>query len=169
MIGPAPTIGGGLYAPGGGGGYFDPSTESTDPATPPLSCDGVIGSYSSVSGDGGLAPFSDQGMYQPVGPVECAPPPGGPAPSPSPTSGSPVTVTTKAGALFVTDLMVTCVETGVTLTLSCTGAVFFGNSLNNTYTSVRGPGTLCTMGGATSTFESASVTNHGTSAVTIVL
>src|SRR5690242_20598669 len=34
MIGPAPTIGGGLFAAGSGGGYCDPSTDTPDPAAP---------------------------------------------------------------------------------------------------------------------------------------
>lgn len=163
MIGAGPTLGGALFAPGGGGGYADPSVETMDAASPPLACDGPLASPSGMSSVGGAD------WYQPPGDVECPPPPGGPVPSPMPTSGSPVTVTTKAGTLFVTDLMVTCVETGVTLTLNCAGAVFFGDSLNNTYTSLRGPGTLCTAGGTTSIHESASVTNHGASAVTIAV
>ena len=41
MTGPAPALGGGLIAPGSGGGFCDPSTDTTDPAAPPSGCGGA--------------------------------------------------------------------------------------------------------------------------------
>ncbi|HLJ55115.1 MAG TPA: hypothetical protein VKT77_08740, partial [Chthonomonadaceae bacterium] len=53
MVGAAPTIGGGLFMAGIGGGYRDPSTDSTDPAGSPSPCGGGPG-----GGPGGPGPGS---------------------------------------------------------------------------------------------------------------
>ena len=54
MIGAAPTIGGGLFQAGSGGGFRDPTTDSVDPAGPGSSCgDGGPGSGGSGDGPGG--------------------------------------------------------------------------------------------------------------------
>ena len=55
MIGPSPTIGGGLFAAGSGGGMSDPTTDSYDPAGAPTQCDvGGTGPGSGGSGGSGV-------------------------------------------------------------------------------------------------------------------
>ena len=79
-------------------------------------------------------------------PLPCSPPPGGPVPPPVISSGSSQAVSIAAGADgAISGLLITCLETGVSLVSQCGGVTFFRPSfmVSNTFTTAGGGGARC--------------------------
>ena len=95
--------------------------------------------------------------------LPCNPPPGGPVPPPVPSSGNKqsLAVVDEVHNSSISGLLITCANTGVTLTSQCSAVDFFRPFTGGpfTYSTPGGAGTRCTVPLDSHNYSSGSVTS----------